>query len=298
MLCYLPKRYGKSHVAIIENDACGIIISSIDITRHFNTTLYKNNESEELLMIKAKVSDVEDAGFMRFNFLTMDYLTVIRDTLNLVKSQCGIDINLLKIPLDDAETLQLFHSGQTKSIFQFKSNGMCHNLQQMPTVTFNDLVALNALYRPGTLEWIPDFIACKRGEKRIEQPIIEMEALLPETYGLTVYQEQIMLAAQLMAGFTPNESDHLRKELCKKKTTRFGLKPKFIEGGVKNGHDNIESLWRDLDSRACYLFNKSHSVCYTLIAYQTAYLKAHFPNEYMTAYEQCTLNNKQLDKAL
>lgn len=288
MLCYLPERYGKNHVAIIENYPCGIIISPIDVAKYFSTTTYTNCEGVELPMIQAKISDVEDAGFLKFDFFTLDYITVIRDTLNLVKSRCGINIDPLKIPLDDAETLLLFHSGHTEAIFQFGSKGMRHYLQKMPSVTFNDLVAINALYRPGTREWIPDFIACKRGEKRIEQPIIEMGTLLSETYGLTVYQEQLMYVAQLIAGLTPNESDHFRKGMCKKKTTRLKLKLKFIEGGMKNGHEAIESLWQNWKSKSIYPFLKSHAVCHTLIAFQTAYLKAHFPTEYMTALR---LNN-------
>lgn len=299
MLCYLPKRYGKNRVAIIENDLCGIIISPVDITRHFDTTIYKNNKGEELLLIKSEVSDVKEAGFLRLNFLTLDSLTVIHHVLENIKTQYKLDINLSQISLDDADTLELYRNGLTASTFVFDSERIRKLLQQMRPASFTDLVALNVLYSPGLLDRIPDFIVRKYDDKPMESPIAEIKTILSETYGLTVYQEQIMQISQTVADFTPEESDKLRKAVMKRKTIDIArFKEQFVNIATKKGykHEFVTRLW--LEWEKWYLFNKSHMVCYTLIAFQTAYLKAHFPNEYMAAYEQCTLNNKQLEKAL
>lgn len=296
MLCYLPKRYGKKRVAIIENDLCGIIISPVDITKHFDTTIYKNNEGEEILMIKSEVSDVEEAGFLRFNFLTLDSLTVIYHVLDIIKTQCKLDINLSQIPLGDAATLELYRKGQTTSTFVFDTERIRDFLQHMQSTSFTDLMALYALYRPVLLDRIPDFIERNHDDKLMESPITEIKTILSETYGLTVYQEQIMQISQTVADFTPEESDKLRKAVMKRKTIDIDrFKSQFMNIATKKGykHEFVTRPWLEWDKWGMYLFNKSHTVCYTLIAYQTAYLKAHFPNEYMTAYEQCTPYNKQ-----
>lgn len=296
MLCYLPHRYGKNHVACIANNPCGIVVSSENITKHFATTTNPNRVGEAVITIEAETREVEEAGFLKFDFLTLDALTIIRHTLENIRRNHNQEIDLSKIPLDDEATLQLNLSGQAEHTFGFNSEGMRRIMQQMPSISFADLIALNALYRPGSLDWIDEFIESKRGEIHINHPIAEVEHCLSETYGLLVYQEQIMQLAQVLAGFTPNENDRLRKALAKKKVNRPQWKETFVRSATENGYDCelINQLWQDWDSKAIYLFNKSHAVCYTLIAFQTAYLKAHFPTEYMAAVAQQKLKEIKL----
>lgn len=301
MLCYLPKRYGKRHVAIIENDLYGIIISSIDIARYFNTTTYTNGEGVEMPMVQAKISDVEDAGFLIFNIHSLDSLTVILYALKNIKAQCNLDLDLSQIPLNDTDTLQLYCKGEAASTFLFSSEGMCNILRKVTSITFFDLVALYCLYRPVPLDWIPKFIARKNSEKPIIYPIAEMESILSETYGITVYQEQIIQAFQTLADFSPNDSNKLRKAFSKRKTVDIvRFKEPFMKTAIAKGYnyDVISRLWQSWETMGCYLFMKSHAVCYTLIAYRTAYLKAHFPKEYMAAYEQSKLSNRQRHNTL
>lgn len=282
MLCYLPERYGFNHVAKIANHDCGIVISPVDLTQHFPTTTTTNSAGMPLLMINATALEVEEAGFLKFDFIPFNTLTIIRHTLENIKQAYNHDIDLSKIPLDDEATLQLYLNGATEHTFYMDSEGMRHILRQMPSISFADLVAVNALY---SRDWMDEFIESKRGEIHINHPIAEVGHCLSETYGLLVYQEQIMQLAQVLADFTPNESDRLRKALAKKKVERPQWKEKFVRAATANGYDRelTLQLWQDWDTKTLYLFNKSHVVCHTMIAFQTAYLKAHFPTEYMAA---------------
>lgn len=285
MLCYLPIRYGKNHVARIANNPCGIVISSEDITKYFATSYNTNRDGVAMLTIEADIRDIEDAGFLKFDFITFDVLTNIRRTLELIKLRSKHYIDLTKIPLDDNETLNIYNGGQTEHTFGFASNEMRRILQQVTSVTFADLVALNALYRPGPMEWISKFISCKRNKTTIKHHIAEVNTCLSETYGILVYQEQTMMLAQRLAGFIPNESDRLRKVLGKwnNMDAVARMKETFLRATMDKGYNSIHTakLWKDIELSGRYQFNKSHAVCYTLIAFQTVYLKAHFPMEYM-----------------
>ena len=196
------------------------------------------------------------------------------------------DINIDDIPLDDEKTYKLFQRGDTIGIFQYESLGMQKYLRDLKPTIFEDLIAMNALYRPGPLEYIPSFVRRKNGQENIQYDIPEMEDFLRETYGITVYQEQVMQLSQKLADFSKGDADLLRKAMGKKIFSLLeNLKPKFINGGKSNGHDEeiLEKIWKDWEAFASYAFNKSHSTCYALIAYQTAYLKSHYPAEYMAA---------------
>lgn len=282
MLCYLPRRYGRNHVARIANHVCGIVISSEDVTKHFPTTSFINRDGEAMPVIMAKGGEVEDAGFLKFDFLWMEILTTIRCTIENIKTAHEIE----QISLDDAATLKLYREGKTARTFEFNSKGKQCILRQMSSITFLDLVALYALYRPGPWAWIPDFIARKSGKQAMDYPNTAAQKYLSETYGLTIYGEQIMQLSQTLADFTPNESDRLRKSLQKKTSDCPYLKEKFVSGATAKGYSRnlMEQLWQEWEAGGSYAFTKSHAICYTLIAFQTAYLKAHFPAEYMAAY--------------
>lgn len=270
----------------------GIAISPVDIMQHFSTERYINRDGEELPMICEKTQEIEDKGFLIFHFLHLPELSVIRNTKMFVEQRKNISIK--DIPLNDADTFKLLCDGQTVSTFQFDGEGISKCLRELQPTSFSDLVALNSIYRPGPMEWLPDVIARKHGEQPAAASIPAVEKCLKETYGFTAYQEQIMQLSQALANFTPYENDRLRKALWKKKdVARF--KKLFIERATAKGYERetIELLWSDMERRGSYLFNKSHSVCYTLIAYQTAYLKAHFPTEYMAARLLYDLNNQE-----
>lgn len=294
LLCYLPKCYGKNHVALIANHACGIVISPVDVTQRFHTTTYMNRDGETLPVIEAKISEIDDARFIVFHFLYLPELSVIRDTKTFVEQRKGITIK--DIPLDDADTFRLFCEGQTVSTFQFDSEGISKWLRELQPTSICDLVALDALYRPGVMDWIPDFIARKHGEKPAACALPAMEECLKDTYGMVVYQEQIMQLVQTLADFTPNESDRLRRAFMKRKEEDVAhFKNLFIEKATTKGceREQIEQMWEDWNRIGCYLFNKSHAVCYTLLGYQTAYLKTHYPVEYMAARLRYDLNNQE-----
>ncbi len=271
--------------------ACGVIITPDDITNFVPVATAKDSD---LYVTQFDNSVVENAGLLKMDFLGLKTLTLIKDTVKIVKARHGIDLVPDDFPLDDAETYELFQRGETVGIFQYESPGMQKHLKDLKPTVFDDLIAMNALYRPGPMEYIPSFIARKHGQEEITYDLPEMEEYLQETYGITVYQEQVMLLSQKLAGFSKGEADVLRKAMGKKIFALLEkLKPKFLDGGEANGHprDVLEKIWKDWEAFASYAFNKSHSTCYAYIAYQTAYLKAHYPAEYMAAVLSNNMND-------
>ncbi|MGK7392067.1 MAG: DNA polymerase III subunit alpha [Candidatus Cyclobacteriaceae bacterium M2_1C_046] len=274
--------------------ACGIIITPDDLTKFIPVSTSKDSD---MLITQFDNSVVEDAGMLKMDFLGLKTLSIIKTALVNIKKRHGTEIDIDDIPLDDEKTYELYQQGLTNGTFQFESPGMQKYLRQLKPDKFEDLIAMNALYRPGPMEYIPEFIARKHGEKEVTYDIPAMEEYLAETYGITVYQEQVMLLSQKLAGFSKGDADVLRKAMGKKIFALLEkLKPKFIEGGKERGHDPeiLGKVWKDWEAFAAYAFNKSHSTCYSLVAYQTAYLKAHYPAEYMSAV--LTHNQSQIDK--
>lgn len=263
--------------------AAGIIIAPKDLTEIIPVAAVKDND---LLITQFEGTVIEDAGVIKMDFLGLKTLTIIRDALQLIKENKGIDIDIDTIPLEDKKTFELYQKGDTNGTFQFESAGMQKHLKSLKPDKFDDLIAMNALYRPGPMEYIPNFIARKHGREKIAYDLPVMEEFLKETYGITVYQEQVMLLSQRIAGFTKGDADTLRKAMGKKqKIVLDKMKNKFIEGANKNGFEEktCEKIWRDWEAFAQYAFNKSHSTCYAFVAFQTAYLKANFPAEYMAS---------------
>jgi DNA polymerase-3 subunit alpha len=231
---------------------------------------------------------------LKMDFLGLKTLSIIRDTVENVRLSKQIDVDIDHLPLDDPHTYELYSRGETTGLFQFESEGMKKYLKALKPNRFEDLIAMNALYRPGPMEYIPSYISRKHGKEEIVYDIPDMEAYLKDTYGITVYQEQVMLLSQLLAGFSKGMADSLRKAMGKKIVTMMNeLRLKFEEGCIRNGHDpkTVGKIWRDWESFAHYAFNKSHSTCYALISYQTAYLKAHYPAEFMAAVLSRNLND-------
>ena len=229
---------------------------------------------------------IESTGLIKMDFLGLKTLSEMKEACAVIKQTRGIDIDLDHIPIDDPKTYELYQQGRTIGTFQFESNGMQKYLRELHPTVFEDLIAMNALYRPGPMDYIPSFIARKNGKEEIKYDIPCMEKYLKDTYGITVYQEQVMLLSRQLADFTRGESDALRKAMGKKKKDIVdAMKPKFIEGGQKNGHDPkvLEKIWADWEKFASYAFNKSHAACYSWVAFQTAYLKANYPAEFMAA---------------
>ena len=271
--------------------ACGVIITPDDITKFVPVATAKDSD---LFVTQFDNSVVEDAGLLKMDFLGLKTLTLIKDTIKLVQYKHNITIDPDTFPLDDVKTYELFQRGDTVGIFQYESAGMQKYLKDLKPTVFADLIAMNALYRPGPLEYIPSFVDRKNGKEEISYDLDDMEEYLQETYGITVYQEQVMLLSQKLAGFTKGEADVLRKAMGKKIHALLAkLKPQFIEGGKANGHDpeKLEKIWKDWEAFASYAFNKSHSTCYAWIGYQTAYLKAHYPAEYMAAVLSNNMND-------
>jgi DNA polymerase-3 subunit alpha len=263
--------------------ACGVVITPDDITRYVPVTTAKDSE---LLVTQFDNSVAENAGLLKMDFLGLKTLTIIRDAIRLVKRTHGVDIDVDALPLDDELTYQLFQRGETVGIFQYESEGMQKHMKELKPTRFEDLIAMNALYRPGPMQYIPNFVARKHGTEAITYDLPVMEDILAETYGITVYQEQVMLLSQKLANFTKGQADSLRKAMGKKqKKILDELYPKFLEGSLKNGHpeEKIVKIWKDWEAFAEYAFNKSHSTCYALIAYHTAYLKARYPAEFMAS---------------
>jgi len=263
--------------------ACGVIITPDDLTKFVPVSTAKDSE---MLITQFDNSVVEDAGMLKMDFLGLKTLTIIKSAIANIETRHGVEIDVEKLPLDDEKTYELYQNGYTNGTFQFESPGMQKHLRALKPDKFEDLIAMNALYRPGPMEYIPNFIARKHGDEEITYDIQDMEDNLAETYGITVYQEQVMLLSQKLAGFSKGDADVLRKAMGKKIFALLEkLKPKFIEGGKERGHDPeiLEKVWKDWEAFAAYAFNKSHSTCYSLVAYHTAYLKAHYPAEYMAA---------------
>ncbi len=271
--------------------ACGVIITPDDITNFVPVATAKDSD---LYVTQFDNSVVESAGLLKMDFLGLKTLTLIKDTVKIVKARTGVELVPDDFPLDDEKTYELFQRGDTVGIFQYESPGMQKHMKNLKPTVFDDLIAMNALYRPGPMEYIPSFIARKHGDEEITYDLPDMEEYLKETYGITVYQEQVMLLSQKLAGFSKGDADVLRKAMGKKIFALLQkLKPQFLDGGEKNGHprDVLEKIWKDWEAFASYAFNKSHSTCYAFIAYQTAYLKAHYPAEYMAAVLSNNMND-------
>jgi DNA polymerase-3 subunit alpha len=271
--------------------ACGVIITPDDLTKFVPVSTAKDSD---MLVTQFDNSVVESAGLLKMDFLGLTTLTVIKTAIKNIKKSKGIIIDIDQVPLDDEKTYQLFQRGETTGTFQFESAGMQKYLRQLKPDKFEDLIAMNALYRPGPMEYIPAFINRKHKREPIQYDLPQMEEILSETYGITVYQEQVMLLSQKLASFSKGDADVLRKAMGKKqKAVLDKMKDRFIEGCSRNGHaqKTCEKIWTDWEAFAQYAFNKSHSTCYSLVAYHTAYLKANFPAEYMAAVLTHSQNN-------
>jgi DNA polymerase-3 subunit alpha len=263
--------------------ACGVIITPGDITDYVPVATAKDSS---MFCTQFDNSVAESAGLLKMDFLGLKTLTLIKDAVRNVREAHGVQLEPDEFPIDDVKTYELFQRGETVGIFQYESPGMQKCMKELKPTVFADLIAMNALYRPGPLDYIPSFIKRKHGEEQIEYDVPECEEYLKETYGITVYQEQVMLLSQKLAGFSKGEADTLRKAMGKKQREVLDkMKPTFLDGGRKNGHDvqKLEKIWKDWEAFASYAFNKSHSTCYAWVAYQTAFLKANYPAEYMAS---------------
>lgn len=263
--------------------ACGVIIGRDDLEEYVPLSTAKD---ADLFVTQYEGSQVEDIGLLKMDFLGLKTLSIIKDALQFIKESKGVDVDIDAIPLDDKKTFNLYSKGETTALFQFESPGMKKHLRALQPNRFEDLIAMNALYRPGPMEYIPSFINRKHGKEKIEYDIADMEEYLADTYGITVYQEQVMLLSQKLANFTKGQADGLRKAMGKKQIEVMKkLKEQFTKGCLDNGHkqEAIDKIWNDWEAFAQYAFNKSHSTCYAYISYQTAYLKANFPSEFMAA---------------
>ena len=267
--------------------ACAVIIAPSDLTEHIPLSTSKNSE---LWVTQYDGNVIEDSGLLKMDFLGLKTLTILKNAVNLIKINHNVEIDLNAIPLDDEKTFQLFQAGSTVSVFQYESEGMQKVLRDLKPDKFEELIAVNALYRPGPMDYIPLFVDRKHGRKDIEYDFQDLEGIMSETYGITVYQEQVMLASQKLAGFSKGDADGLRKAMGKKKIKELEkLADKFFSGCEKNGYDvkAAKKVWNDWKAFASYAFNKSHATCYAWLGFQTAYLKVHYPSEYMAA----VLNN-------
>ena len=267
--------------------ACATIIGRGDLTNYLPMTLSKDKETgEDVRTSQYDGHYIEDVGMLKMDFLGLITLSIIHNCVNLIKERFGEDIDIEAIPIDDKPTYELYGRGDTVSVFQFESEGMQTWLQKLRPTRFEDLIAMNALYRPGPMDYIPDFVARKQGEQAIEYDLPDMEEYLNDTYGVTVYQEQVMLLSQKLAGFTKGEADKLRKAMGKKQIDILNsLKDKFMEGGIAKGHPEkvLDKIWKDWEKFAQYAFNKSHATCYAWVSYQTGWLKCHYPSEFFAS---------------
>ena len=291
-------KYAKMLEGNVRNTgvhACVTIICRDDITDWVPVSTADDKETgEKMLVTQYEGSVIEDTGLIKMDFLGLKTLSIIKEAIENIKHSKGIVVNIDEIDINDPATYELYTEGRTIGTFQFESAGMQKYLRELEPSTFEDLIAMNALYRPGPMDYIPDFIDRKQGRKPIEYDIPVMEKYLKDTYGITVYQEQVMLLSRLLADFTRGESDALRKAMGKKLRDKLDqMKPKFISGGQKNGHDPkvLEKIWGDWEKFASYAFNKSHATCYSWVAFQTAYLKANYPAEYMAATMSRNISN-------
>ena len=275
--------------------ACGVIIGRYDISDVVPVSTAKDKETgEEMLVTQYEGSVIEETGLIKMDFLGLKTLSIIKEAIENVKQTTGQELDIAHISLEDPATYKLYCEGRTTGTFQFESAGMQKYLKELQPSKFEDLIAMNALYRPGPMDYIPSFIARKQGREEIKYDIPIMERYLKDTYGITVYQEQVMLLSRLLANFTRGESDALRKAMGKKLIDKMNhLKGKFMAGGQANGHkeETLNKIWADWEKFASYAFNKSHATCYSWVAYQTAYLKANFPSEYMAAVLSRSLSN-------
>ncbi len=275
--------------------ACGVIIGQSDISDIVPISTAEDKETrEKLLVTQYEGSVIEETGLIKMDFLGLKTLSIIKDALATIEQTRGIKVDINTIDMNDAATYRLYCNGQTTGTFQFESAGMQKYLKELQPSKFEDLIAMNALYRPGPMDYIPSFIARKHGREEISYDLPIMEKYLSETYGITVYQEQVMLLSRLLADFTRGQSDELRKAMGKKLIDKMtALKQKFLTGGKKNGYDEkiLNKIWADWEKFASYAFNKSHATCYSWVAYQTAWLKANYPSEYMAAVLSNNLNN-------
>ena len=271
--------------------ACGVIITPDDIKNFVPIATAKDSD---LFVTQFDNAVVEQAGLLKMDFLGLKTLTLIKDTVKIVKAKYGIDLDPDNFPIDDKKTFELFQRGETVGIFQYESPGMQKHLKDLKPSVFDDLIAMNALYRPGPMEYIPSFIRRKHGDEKIVYDLPEMEEYLKDTYGITVYQEQVMLLSQKIGNFSKGEADILRKAMGKKqKDVLDKMKPKFLKNSEKKGFkiEKVEKIWKDWEAFASYAFNKSHSTCYAWIAYQTAFLKANYPAEYMASVLSNNMND-------
>ena len=275
--------------------ACATIIGRGNLTDYIPICLSKDKETgKDVWTSQYDGHYIEDVGMLKMDFLGLITLSIIHETLRNVKQRHGIDIDIEAIPIDDRETLELYGRGDTTVVFQFESEGMKSWLQRLHPGRFEDLIAMNALYRPGPMDYIPDFVARKQGVQKIEYDLPEMEEFLEETYGITVYQEQVMLLSRKLANFTKGEADRLRKAMGKKKIDEMMvLKDKFMSQGQANGHPEkiLDKIWKDWEKFAQYAFNKSHATCYAWVSYQTGWLKCHYTAEFLAANLSCNLGN-------
>ena len=275
--------------------AAGIIIAPKDLTEIIPVCVAKDSS---LYVTQFEGSIIEDAGVIKMDFLGLKTLTIMRDAIKMIHENHGVKIEIDEVPLDDPKTYELYQKGETNGTFQFESAGMQKYLKELKPDRFDDLIAMNALYRPGPLEYIPNYIARKHGTEKVVYDLPAMEEFLKDTYGITVYQEQVMLLSQKLAGFSKGDADVLRKAMGKKQIAVLNkMKTQFMDGCAQRGHDlkACEKIWVDWEAFASYAFNKSHSTCYAFVAYQTAYLKSYYPAEYMAAvltHTQQNLNKK------
>ncbi|MBQ7269937.1 MAG: DNA polymerase III subunit alpha [Bacteroidales bacterium] len=282
--------------------ACATIIGPGNLTDYIPICLSKDKDTgEEVWTSQYDGHYIEEAGMLKMDFLGLNTLSIIHACLNYIKELHGTDIDIEAIPIDDKETYEVYGRGDTVCLFQFESDGMRSWLQRLHPERFEDLIAMNALYRPGPMDYIPDFVARKQGQQKIEYDLPGMEDILSETYGITVYQEQVMLLSRKLADFTRGEADTLRKAMGKKQLdTLEKLKGKFMEGGKKNGHpaEILEKIWEDWRKFAQYAFNKSHATCYAWVSYQTGWLKCHYPAEFFAANLSCAGNIEDIKKII
>ena len=282
--------------------ACATIIGRGDLTDYLPICLSRDKDTgEDVRTSQYDGHYIEDVGMLKMDFLGLITLQIIHNCLDLIKEHHGIDIDIEAIPIDDKPTLELYGRGDTTSVFQFESEGMKSWLQKLRPERFEDLIAMNALYRPGPMDYIPDFVARKQGEQAIEYDLPQMEEYLQDTYGITVYQEQVMLLSQKLAGFTKGEADKLRKAMGKKiLEDLLSLRGKFMEGGMANGHPEkvLDKIWKDWEKFAQYAFNKSHSTCYAWVSYQTGWLKCHYPSEFFASCLNCAKSLEEISKIM
>ena len=274
----------EGSVRNIGTHACGIIISKKDLTNYVPVSNVKDSVLDVATQFDGKY--IESIGLLKMDFLGLKTLSIIKDAIENIKLSKGIEIDIENVDLDDKETYELYSRGDTTALFQFESDGMQKHLKDLKPTRFEDLIAMNALYRPGPMQYIPDFIERKHGRQKIEYDLPIMEEILKETYGITVYQEQVMLLSRVMAGFTRGQSDSLRKAMGKKKIAEMAkLKAEFVKGCEANGlaTNKVLKVWKDWEEFAKYAFNKSHATCYSYLSFQTAYLKTHYPAEFMAA---------------